>query len=56
MKSLVKSFVLAAVHSTLYGFAGSVYNKEKNCNYTYFLHHAIPFPKIFTVVERWALV
>ncbi|CAM3764596.1 MULTISPECIES: YhfL family protein [Rahnella] len=46
MKSLVKLFVLAAVVSTLSGCTGSVYNKEKNCDYTYLLHPAISISKM----------
>ncbi|MDH2894826.1 YhfL family protein [Rahnella sp. PAMC25617] len=46
MKSLVKLFVLAAVVSTLSGCTGSVYNKEKNCDYMYLLHPAISISKM----------
>ncbi|MEA1063663.1 YhfL family protein [Apirhabdus apintestini] len=46
MKNTLKIALLAAVFSTLTGCTGSVYNKEKNCDYDYLLHPAISISKI----------
>lgn len=46
MKTLLKTTVIAAVLVALTGCTGSVYNKEKNCDYDYLLHPAISLSKI----------
>ena len=46
MKKAIKVALLAAVVATLSGCTGSVYNKEKNCDYDYLLHPAISGSKI----------
>lgn len=46
MKRAIKVAILAAVVATLTGCTGSVYNKEKNCDYDYLLHPAISVSKI----------
>ncbi|AIX72712.1 MAG: YhfL family protein [Mixta calida] len=46
MKKAIKVALLAAVVATLSGCTGSVYNKEKNCDYDYLLHPAISVSKI----------
>jgi len=46
MKKAIKVALLAAVVATLSGCTGSVYNKEKNCDYDYLLHPAISDSKI----------
>ncbi|MEQ4529815.1 MAG: YhfL family protein [Mixta sp.] len=46
MKKTMKFAILAAVLATLTGCTGSVYNKEKNCDYDYLLHPAISISKI----------
>lgn len=46
MKNLLKITLLAAVVSTLAGCTGSVYNKEKTCQYDYLLIPAISVSKI----------
>lgn len=46
MKKTMKVAILAAVLVTLTGCTGSVYNKEKNCDYDYLLHPAISISKI----------
>ncbi|QHM72252.1 YhfL family protein [Mixta intestinalis] len=46
MNKAIKVAVLAAVLATLTGCTGSVYNKEKNCDYDYLLHPAISISKI----------
>lgn len=46
MKKTMKVAILAAVLATLTGCTGSVYNKEKNCDYDYLLHPAISISKI----------
>lgn len=46
MKKKMKVAILAAVLATLTGCTGSVYNKEKNCDYDYLLHPAISISKI----------
>ncbi|WP_073981040.1 YhfL family protein [Erwinia sp. ErVv1] len=46
MNKLIKITLLTAVIATLSGCSGSVYNKEKNCDYNYLLHPAISISKI----------
>ncbi|PBI78089.1 DUF4223 domain-containing protein [Rahnella victoriana] len=46
MKNILKLALLAAVVATLSGCSGSVNNKEKNCDYDYFLHPAISISKM----------
>ncbi|MDU2732485.1 MAG: YhfL family protein [Mixta calida] len=46
MKKAIKVALLAAVVATLSGCTGSVYTKEKNCDYDYLLHPAISVSKI----------
>ena len=46
MKNVIKIALLAAVMTTLTGCTGSIYNKEKNCDYDYLLHPAISVSKI----------
>ena len=46
MKNLFKLALLAAVVTTFSGCTGSVFNKEKNCDYTYLLHPAISISKM----------
>ena len=46
MKNIIKLALLAAVVSALSGCTGSVYNKEKDCDYTYLLHPAVSISKI----------
>lgn len=45
MKNLVKLAVLAGIF-LVSGCTGSVYNKEKNCDYDYLLHPAISISKM----------
>ncbi|ORM69034.1 YhfL family protein [Pantoea rwandensis] len=46
MNKLVKFSMAAAVVAFLSGCTGSVYNKEKNCDYDYLLHPAISVSKM----------
>ncbi|HHN9153073.1 TPA: YhfL family protein [Escherichia coli] len=46
MKKLLKITAIAAGLASLSGCTGSVYNKEKNCEYDYLLHPAISVSKI----------
>jgi|GEM_PF-50597 hypothetical protein len=46
MKNVIKFALLSALVATLSGCTGSVYNKEKNCDYTYLLHPAISISKM----------
>ncbi|MBN7123650.1 YhfL family protein [Erwinia billingiae] len=46
MKNVMKFALLTAVITTLSGCSGSVYNKEKDCNYDYLLHPAVSISKI----------
>ncbi|ENJ7143986.1 YhfL family protein [Escherichia coli] len=46
MKCIFKISAIAAVLAFLSGCTGSVYNKEKNCDYDYLLHPAISISKI----------
>lgn len=46
MKKLIKFSSIAVVLALLAGCSGSVYNKEKNCEYDYLLHPAISVSKI----------
>lgn len=46
MNKFVKFSMAAAVVAFLSGCTGSVYNKEKNCDYDYLLHPAISVSKI----------
>lgn len=46
MKKVIKLAILSAVVATLTGCTGSVYNKEKNCDYDYLLHPAVSISKI----------
>ncbi|GLR08367.1 DUF4223 domain-containing protein [Mixta theicola] len=46
MKKACKFAILSAFLVTLTGCTGSVYNKEKNCDYDYLLHPAVSISKI----------
>ena len=46
MKKLLKITTIATTLALLSGCSGSVYNKEKNCEYDYLLHPAISVSKI----------
>lgn len=46
MNKLIKFSIAAAVVTLLSGCTGSVYNKEKNCDYDYLLHPAVSISKI----------
>lgn len=46
MKNLLKIGSVAVILALLSGCSGSVYNKEKNCEYDYLLHPAISVSKI----------
>ena len=46
MKKFAGFALIAVVLSTLTGCTGSVYNKEKNCDYDYLLHPAISISKV----------
>ena len=46
MKNIFKLSALALFVSVLSGCTGSVYNKEKNCDYDYLLHPAVSISKI----------
>lgn len=46
MNKACKIAILGAFLATLTGCTGSVYNKEKNCDYDYLLHPAISVSKI----------
>jgi hypothetical protein len=46
MNKLIKFSIAAAVVALLSGCTGSVYNKEKNCDYDYLLHPAVSISKI----------
>ncbi|MBG2711132.1 YhfL family protein [Proteus mirabilis] len=46
MKSFVKIALIASVITVMTGCTGSVYNKEKDCNYDYLLHPAVSISKI----------
>ncbi len=46
MKKFAGFALMAVVLSTLAGCTGSVYNKEKNCDYDYLLHPAISISKV----------
>ncbi|MDU4092203.1 MAG: YhfL family protein [Pantoea sp.] len=46
MKTACKFAILGALLATLTGCTGSVYNKQKNCDYDYLLHPAISVSKI----------
>ncbi|BDH47689.1 hypothetical protein TUM12370_37330 [Salmonella enterica subsp. enterica serovar Choleraesuis] len=46
MKNVLKATIVAALLTTLTGCTGSIYNKEKNCDYDYLLHPAISLSKM----------
>ncbi|EMH4165351.1 YhfL family protein [Pluralibacter gergoviae] len=46
MKKLMSFVLLGAVVATLSGCTGSIYNKEKNCDYDYLFHPAISISKM----------
>lgn len=46
MKNFVKIALIASVITVMTGCTGSVYNKEKDCNYDYLLHPAVSISKI----------
>jgi 1-aminocyclopropane-1-carboxylate deaminase/D-cysteine desulfhydrase-like pyridoxal-dependent ACC family enzyme len=46
MNKLIKFSIAAAAVALLSGCTGSVYNKEKNCDYDYLLHPAVSISKI----------
>jgi len=46
MNKLAKFSIAFAVITVLSGCTGSVYNKEKNCDYDYLLHPAVSISKI----------
>lgn len=46
MKNIFKLSVVALFISVLSGCTGSVYNKEKNCDYDYLFHPAVSISKI----------
>lgn len=46
MKKLTKVTLVAAVITVLSGCTGSVYNKQKDCDYDYFFHPAVSISKI----------
>lgn len=46
MKNILKISSIAVALALLSGCSGSVYNKEKNCEYDYLLHPAISVSKI----------
>lgn len=46
MKNIFKLSALALFVSVLSGCTGSIYNKEKNCDYDYLLHPAVSISKI----------
>ena len=46
MKKIAQFTVVATLLATLTGCTGSIYNKEKNCDYDYLLHPAISISKI----------
>ena len=46
MNKLIKFSIAAAAVALLSGWTGSVYNKEKNCDYDYLLHPAVSISKI----------
>ena len=48
MKNLLKIGSVAVILALLSGCSGSVYNKEKNCEYDYLLHPAISVSKIIS--------
>ncbi|WP_075182736.1 YhfL family protein [Pantoea sp. 1.19] len=46
MNALIKAALVAAVITSVSGCTGSVYNKQKNCNYDYLFHPAISLSKM----------
>jgi hypothetical protein len=46
MSKVIKLSLLAIAISVISGCTGSVYNKQKNCDYDYLLHPAISISKI----------
>lgn len=46
MRKLFKTITIITGLTLLSGCTGSVYNKEKNCEYDYLLHPAISVSKI----------
>lgn len=46
MKNIFKAAFIVATVAVLSGCTGSVYNKEKNCDYDYLLHPAVSISKI----------
>ena len=46
MKKLMSFVLLGAVVATLSGCTGSIYNKEKNCDYDYLFHPAVSISKM----------
>lgn len=46
MSKVIKISLLAIAISVISGCTGSVYNKQKNCDYDYLLHPAISISKI----------
>ncbi|QGN39748.1 DUF4223 family protein [Klebsiella oxytoca] len=46
MFSSLKIIAIAFFVATVTGCTGSVYNKEKNCNYDYLLHPAVSISKV----------
>lgn len=46
MSKVIKFSLLAVAISVISGCTGSVYNKQKNCDYDYLLHPAISISKI----------
>uniref|UniRef100_UPI001B3655DB YhfL family protein n=1 Tax=Proteus mirabilis TaxID=584 RepID=UPI001B3655DB len=46
MKNFVKIALIASFVTVMTGCTGSVYNKEKDCNYDYLLHPAVSISKI----------
>ena len=46
MNKLIKIALLGAIIATVSGCTGSIYNKEKNCDYDYLFHPAISISKM----------
>ncbi|EBG5323078.1 YhfL family protein [Salmonella enterica] len=46
MKNLLKVTLVAAAITVLSGCTGSVYNKQKDCDYDYLFHPAVSISKI----------
>lgn len=46
MKNFAKIALIASFITVMTGCTGSVYNKEKDCNYDYLLHPAVSISKM----------